>query len=127
MLDSFYDLEDAETAAKNSADIDSSAFDVAASASEVIAKTPLPGLISYASNLDADVKSLDRDMQDLVYNNYSKFIGATETIRRMKDRCVQAMRESGGRGFSTTLPAQRRRNGDAHVNTCQGDAADGRV
>lgn len=98
MLTSFYDIEDAETTAKNSADIDSPAFDVAASASEVIAKTPLPGLISYAANLDADVKSLDRDMQDLVYNNYSKFIGATETIRRMKDRCGSRAKRSGGLG-----------------------------
>jgi vacuolar protein sorting-associated protein 51 len=86
LLDSFYGLEDEETAAQNARDIDSSAFDVAASASEVIAKRSLPDLISYANNLETDTKSLDRQMQDLVYNNYSKFIGATDTIRRMKDR-----------------------------------------
>jgi vacuolar protein sorting-associated protein 51 len=86
LLDSFYGLEDEETAAQNARDIDSSAFDVAASASEVIAKSSLPDLISYANNLESDTKSLDRQMQDLVYNNYSKFIGATDTIQKMKTR-----------------------------------------
>jgi hypothetical protein len=33
----------------------------------------------------SETRGLDRDMKDLVYNNYNKFISATDTIRRMRD------------------------------------------
>ena len=32
----------------------------------------------------AEIKNLDSDMQMLVYENYNKFISATDTIRTMK-------------------------------------------
>lgn len=34
--------------------------------------------------MSAEIKSLDSDMQMLVYENYNKFICATDTIRTMK-------------------------------------------
>lgn len=34
----------------------------------------------------SEIKSLDSDMQMLVYENYNKFISATDTIRKMKNR-----------------------------------------
>lgn len=36
------------------------------------------------------IQALDGDMQMLVYENYNKFISATETIKRMKNN-VDAM------------------------------------
>ena len=47
----------------------------------------------------SEIKSLDSDMQMLVYENYSKFITATDTIRRMKSN-VEGMevRMRGRRG-----------------------------
>ena len=33
----------------------------------------------------AEIKSLDGDRKALVYDNYSKLITATDTIRRMRD------------------------------------------
>jgi vacuolar protein sorting-associated protein 51 len=36
------------------------------------------------------MQNLDSDMQMLVYENYNKFISATETIKRMKSN-VEAM------------------------------------
>lgn len=42
------------------------------------------------AQLTAEIKTLDGDMQMLVYENYNKFISATETIRRMKEN-VEAM------------------------------------
>jgi hypothetical protein len=39
-----------------------------------------------------EVKALDSDMQMLVYENYNKFISATETIKRMKNN-VEVMDE----------------------------------
>ena len=43
-------------------------------------------LLEYDSDLMSDIKSLDGDMQMLVYENYNKFISATDTIRKMKNR-----------------------------------------
>ncbi len=34
--------------------------------------------------LSSEIKELDSDMQMLVYENYNKFISATETIQQMK-------------------------------------------
>jgi hypothetical protein len=34
--------------------------------------------------MSSEIKSLDSDMQMLVYENYNKFISATDTIRSMK-------------------------------------------
>lgn len=36
------------------------------------------------SNLIRQIQDLDSDMQTLVYENYNKFIDATDTIRKMK-------------------------------------------
>ena len=43
--------------------------------------SPLPRLV-----LCAELGSLDGDMQTLVYENYNKFISATDTIRQMKSK-----------------------------------------
>ncbi len=34
--------------------------------------------------MSGDIKSLDADMQRLVYENYNRFITATDTIRDLK-------------------------------------------
>ena len=47
-----------------------------------------------------EIKSLDSDMQMLVYENYSKFITATDTIRRMKSN-VEGMGEKMERLLDT--------------------------
>jgi hypothetical protein len=45
---------------------------------------PLETLLVKDDELVHQVKGLDSDMQMLVYENYSKFIAATDTIRKMK-------------------------------------------
>ena len=44
----------------------------------------LQSLLVKHEQLATDIRSLDSDMQMLVYENYSKFISATDTIRMMK-------------------------------------------
>merc|ERR1719331_3352515 len=44
----------------------------------------LPDLVKRSNDLDVEIKELDADMQTLVYENYSKFIRATDVIRMMK-------------------------------------------
>lgn len=41
-------------------------------------------LVSFTDDLRKEVKQLDSEMQMMVYDNYSKFIDATDTIRQMK-------------------------------------------
>lgn len=49
---------------------------------------PMENLIKIDNEMVHDIKSLDSDMQMLVYENYNKFISATETIKRMKTNVV---------------------------------------
>lgn len=42
-------------------------------------------LLDKDADLMHDIRNLDSDMQMLVYENYNKFIAATETIKRMKN------------------------------------------
>jgi len=50
----------------------------------MVASGQLPELVKRANELDAEIKDLDGDMQMLVYENYSKFIRATDVIKQMK-------------------------------------------
>eukprot|EP01084_Bolivina_argentea_P177617 307116_1 len=43
-------------------------------------------LVNYSNELNHGVKALDSEMQMMVYDNYNKFISATDTIRKMKDQ-----------------------------------------
>ena len=38
-------------------------------------------LVNYSNQLNQGVKALDSEMQMMVYDNYNKFISATDTIR----------------------------------------------
>ena len=78
-------MQDEEAAARDAQDIDSTAFNVADAASDVLSTSSLPELAAKSNKLVVETKTLDREMQELVYNNYNKFISATDTIRRMKD------------------------------------------
>ncbi|RKP33228.1 Vps51/Vps67-domain-containing protein, partial [Dimargaris cristalligena] len=45
---------------------------------------PLASLLQQTNRLAQETRQLDGEMKTLVYENYSKFISATETIGRMK-------------------------------------------
>ncbi|KAH8075711.1 hypothetical protein JL721_1728 [Aureococcus anophagefferens] len=87
-------LEDEEAVGGRSRDLLSSFYGKMASDTE-----PLPKLLERDDALCREVKSLSGDMQMLVYENYSKFIGATDTIRDMKDNV------GGMEGEMTSLSA----------------------
>lgn len=48
----------------------------------------LEGLLQGHVKMAAEIKNLDTDLQMLVYENYNKFISATDTIKRMKTNIV---------------------------------------
>ena len=46
--------------------------------------TRLDALLAKHTEMSSEIKNLDSDMQMLVYENYNRFISATDTIRTMK-------------------------------------------
>ena len=64
--------------------IDTESFDAESYVASVVKSTPLPELHARCASMASEIASLDGDMQMLVYENYSKFITATDTIRRMR-------------------------------------------
>ena len=68
-----------DTFDKNKACFDSSAY-----FNNLIAKNNLNELMDEEASLIREVKQYDSDMQNLVMENYNKFIMATDTIGRMK-------------------------------------------
>merc|ERR1719265_2565450 len=50
----------------------------------MVSSGSIPELVQRSSALSSEIKDLDGDMQMLVYENYSKFIRATDVIKQMK-------------------------------------------
>ena len=46
----------------------------------------LPELMDKETEMVRHIKALDSDMQTLVYENYNKFISATDTIRKVSEK-----------------------------------------
>lgn len=68
--------------------INSSNFDADVYMSIIVQKLNLDGLLQKHVEMAAEIKNLDTDLQMLVYENYNKFISATDTIKRMKSNIV---------------------------------------
>ncbi|POG78002.1 hypothetical protein GLOIN_2v1541000 [Rhizophagus irregularis DAOM 181602=DAOM 197198] len=82
LLKDFYGLPDGKKA--DPLDIDFSAFDVNKYVNNMLAEKHLSELMQRDNDLSTEIRQLDGDMKTLVYENYSKFISATDTIRKMK-------------------------------------------
>ncbi|KAF8926102.1 hypothetical protein EDD21DRAFT_235715 [Dissophora ornata] len=65
-------------------DLDNHAFEVDKYMHKLFVEKQLPGLVQADNELVADIRQLDGDMKTLVYENYSKFLSATDTINKMK-------------------------------------------
>lgn len=66
-------------------DINGSAFQPNIYLDKLRKERSLNELMDKTTEMVKDIRSLDSDMQTLVYENYNKFISATETIRKMKN------------------------------------------
>ena len=67
-----------------SLNVDAAHFDKDRFMRQLLRGTRLDGLLKKHADMSSEIRSLDSDMQMLVYENYSKFIAATDTIRTMK-------------------------------------------
>jgi len=72
------------------ATIDSTSFNAGSYVEDMLENMRAQDLLETDVAFVHDIRSLDSDMQMLVYENYNKFIAATETIKRMKTN-VEAM------------------------------------
>lgn len=88
--------ENSDEARANADNIDSSYFNVDSYVSQVLKKTPYLQLLDYDENVRKQIMELDGAMQLLVYENYSKFIGATDTMQNMKEKLVKMESQVSG-------------------------------
>ncbi|XP_030541534.1 vacuolar protein sorting-associated protein 51 homolog isoform X1 [Rhodamnia argentea] len=68
--------------------INTTSFDADQYMNLLVHKSNLEGLLKRHVEMAAEIKNLDTDLQMLVYENYNKFISATDTIKRMKSNIV---------------------------------------
>ncbi|XP_010566340.1 PREDICTED: vacuolar protein sorting-associated protein 51 homolog isoform X3 [Haliaeetus leucocephalus] len=71
-------------AAPDPTDINGPHFDPEVFLTKVRSECPLGQLLAREAALGREIRALDSDMQTLLYENYNKFISATDTIRKMK-------------------------------------------
>lgn len=69
----------------NPCDINGAHFKPDAYMEKLLKEKSLPELMDKETDITKQIKSLDSEMQTLVYENYNKFISATDTIRKMKN------------------------------------------
>ncbi|KAI4269368.1 MAG: hypothetical protein LQ337_007319, partial [Flavoplaca oasis] len=65
-------------------ELDAPGFDAEAYVRDVLARESLQGLLKVESGLINEIRALDGEKKALVYDNYSKLITATDTIRRVR-------------------------------------------
>ena len=79
-----FDEDEEEDEEAKMHDIDGENFDVDVYLHNLLKTETLPNLLKRSEELRKETRTLDSDMQNMVYENYSKFIRATDTIRTMK-------------------------------------------
>ena len=66
--------------------LDKPDFDAAGYVAHLLAREGLEGVLKVEAGLVSEMRSLDGERKALVYDNYSKLIAATDTIRSMRER-----------------------------------------
>ncbi|KAK8509793.1 hypothetical protein V6N13_093640 [Hibiscus sabdariffa] len=93
LLSSFYapDPSSTDNAPSNPGTLDAintTSFDADQYMNLLIQKSNLEALLQRHVEMAAEIKNIDTDLQMLVYENYNKFISATDAIKRMKTNIV---------------------------------------
>lgn len=85
MLQLYYGLPEAGGRQLHPADIDGANFMPEVYLNKLRSECTLAELMDSETEMVKHIRALDSDMQTLVYENYNKFISATDTIRKMKN------------------------------------------
>ncbi len=67
-------------------EIDKPDFDPATYVSTLLSKESIDGVLRVEAGLVSEIRSLDGEKKALVYDNYSKLIAATDTIKNMREK-----------------------------------------
>ncbi|OHF01218.1 hypothetical protein CORC01_03533, partial [Colletotrichum orchidophilum] len=78
------DNERAEHSEVPPSELDSPSFDAEAYVRKALAENTLDDLLRVYTRVLGEIRALDAEKKALVYDNYSKLISATETIRKMR-------------------------------------------
>uniref|UniRef100_A0A1I8G024 Vacuolar protein sorting-associated protein 51 homolog n=1 Tax=Macrostomum lignano TaxID=282301 RepID=A0A1I8G024_9PLAT len=96
-------------------DIDGAGFDPEVYLSKLLQEQPLTSLMAKEQQMVDQIRQLDSDMQTLVYDNYSKFISATDTIRKMKSDFHRMEQEMNNLAESVSAMSQQAADVRQHV------------
>ncbi|CAH0475865.1 unnamed protein product [Peronospora belbahrii] len=94
LLSSYYGLQDEEKSEQQECNIDSSGYNSETYVKKLLETRGLNELLTIDAQMICEIKELDTKMQMLVYENYHKFINATDTIRRMKNNVASMEKEA---------------------------------
>lgn len=85
-LSKYYGLKKGADDPAMDTSIDGAGFDAEEHVKNTFKSTNLSDMVASTDNMRAEIRKLDDGMQMLVYDNYNKFIEATDTIRNMKGK-----------------------------------------
>lgn len=77
---------DIESPAIETSELDRPDFDAQTYVQSLLAKEGIEGVLKVEAGLVSEIRSLDGEKKALVYDNYSKLIAATDTIRSMREK-----------------------------------------
>lgn len=109
--------------------LDSPAFNPDRHIAHMIQTYSIDRLMSEHKAMAKEIKNLDSDMQQLVYENYNKFIAATDTIRSMKSNVdsmetdIDQLRHNMGEHSCRVGSAQHHLYHALHSNTASHTAS----
>jgi hypothetical protein len=105
LLRQFYGLE-TPNQEQESRDVDSPRFDARAFFDQCVRSDTLPQLLARENSIVSDIRAFDSDLQALVYDNYSKFLGASDTVRSLSAKITTLSDQMGQLRASLTGVAQ---------------------
>lgn len=79
--------EDSRTSEVAPSEIDAEGFDAQVWVNKKLAESSLDDLLRLYTGVLGEIRALDAEKKALVYDNYSKLITATETIRKVRSPC----------------------------------------
>jgi hypothetical protein len=109
--------------------LDSPAFNPDRHIAHMIQTYSIDRLMAEHKAMAKEIKNLDSDMQQLVYENYNKFIAATDTIRSMKSNVdsmetdIDQLRHNMGEHSCRVGSAQHHLYHALHSNTASHTAS----
>ncbi|KAL8711083.1 MAG: hypothetical protein Q9220_004464 [cf. Caloplaca sp. 1 TL-2023] len=78
------DSEPSPTASQTNTELDAPGFNAENYVQRLLETENLAGILKVEKGLIDEIRALDGEKKALVYDNYSKLIGATDTIRKMR-------------------------------------------